>query len=233
MATSAMWARSIGVWAADFRIHAVDIIGDAGLSSPSRPPLTSDAHARWLDDVLAALSLPSVHFVGASLGGVIALDYAIRTPARVRTLTLMAPGGLGRLHWRFVARTAPLLFLGPWGHRRALNLDMGFGAQEHDPANREFLRLFKLVQGHFVAHMTALPRFSDRSLKALTMPVMVVVGGRDSVFDSAETRQRVEANVRNAEVVWLEDAGHGLQDCTREIYAFLRKHASRAAPAPL
>jgi pimeloyl-ACP methyl ester carboxylesterase len=233
MATSAMWVRSIGVWAADFRVYAVDLIGDAGLSSPARPSLKTDAHAKWLDDVLAALSLPSAHFVGASLGGLIAVDYAIRRPEKVRSLALMAPAGLGRVRWGFLARTAPLLFLGPWGHRRALNVDMGFGAQEHDPANREFLRLFKLVQQHFVARMTALPYFSDRSLKALKMPMMVVVGARDAVLDSAETRKRVEANVRNAEVMYLENAGHGLADCTREIYEFLRKQQPRTASTPL
>src|SRR6516164_7064675 len=45
LATSAMWARSMGLWAADFRIYAVDLIGDAGLSAPSRPSLSTDAHA--------------------------------------------------------------------------------------------------------------------------------------------------------------------------------------------
>src|SRR5271157_4184247 len=57
MANSAMWMGSVAAWAEHFRIYAVDMIGDAGLSAPSRPPLSSDAHALWLDDVLQALSL--------------------------------------------------------------------------------------------------------------------------------------------------------------------------------
>jgi hypothetical protein len=62
---SAMWIRSVQTWARTFRLHAVDTIGAPGFSAPSRPPLSSDAYARWLDDVLAVsdclASLSSVH----------------------------------------------------------------------------------------------------------------------------------------------------------------------------
>lgn len=37
MANSAMWMGDVAAWSAHFRIYAVDMIGDAGLSAPSRP----------------------------------------------------------------------------------------------------------------------------------------------------------------------------------------------------
>jgi len=55
VANSAMWMGDVRAWAEHFRVYAVDMIGDAGFSAPSRPPLASDAHALWLDDVLQAL----------------------------------------------------------------------------------------------------------------------------------------------------------------------------------
>src|SRR5579863_6204555 len=67
VANSAMWMGDIAAWAAHFRVYAVDLIGDAGLSAPSRPALASEAHALWLDDVLRALSLTRVSMVGMSL----------------------------------------------------------------------------------------------------------------------------------------------------------------------
>src|SRR5579863_3860397 len=54
---AAMWMGEVAVWAAHFRVYAVDMIGEAGLSAASRPPLRSGAHALWLDDVLNALGL--------------------------------------------------------------------------------------------------------------------------------------------------------------------------------
>src|SRR6476660_10488411 len=46
-ANSAMWMGDIAAWAPHFRLYAIDTIGEAGLSASSRPPLGSDAHARW------------------------------------------------------------------------------------------------------------------------------------------------------------------------------------------
>src|SRR3977135_1981018 len=52
---AAMWMGDIAAWAAHFRVYAVDMIGEAGLSAPARPALDSDAHALWLDDVMDGL----------------------------------------------------------------------------------------------------------------------------------------------------------------------------------
>src|SRR5215472_3038614 len=77
-ANSAMWIGDIAAWAAHFRVYAVDMTGEAGFSAPSRPPLNSDACALWLEDVLNALGITRASMVGVSLGGWLALDYAIR-----------------------------------------------------------------------------------------------------------------------------------------------------------
>ena len=55
MSVSAMWMQESRVLAKDYHLYAIDIIGEAGLSAPSRPLLGSDAYARWLDEVLDAL----------------------------------------------------------------------------------------------------------------------------------------------------------------------------------
>src|SRR5689334_12858789 len=44
---SIMWMGDVAAWSQFFRVYAVDIIGDAGLSAPSRPSYASDAHTRW------------------------------------------------------------------------------------------------------------------------------------------------------------------------------------------
>jgi hypothetical protein len=47
-----MWMADVAAWAAHFRVYAIDMIGEPGLSARSRPPLHSEAHALWLDDVM-------------------------------------------------------------------------------------------------------------------------------------------------------------------------------------
>ena len=106
-ANATAWLADIAAWSAHFRIYAVDMIGEPGLSTPSRPLLGSEAYVFWLDDVLAALSLTCVSIVGVSLGGWLALDYATRRPERVEKLVLMCPAGIGRQK-NFLIKALPL-----------------------------------------------------------------------------------------------------------------------------
>jgi pimeloyl-ACP methyl ester carboxylesterase len=184
--------------------------------------MVSDDHARWLDDVWNALSIESASVVGASLGGWLALDYAIRRAARVSSLALLAPAGVGRMRLGFLLRAGPLLLMGPWGHRRALNLDMGFDPSEQMSAEgRGFVDFFKLVPRHYVARTKPIPTFSDQMLRTVTMPVLALVGGKDAVLDSAETKRRLETCVPHVQVEYLSEAGHGLVDPTSSALEFL------------
>jgi len=46
------WMPDVRAFAGRFRVYAIDMIGEPGLSAPSRPPLSSDAYSLWLDEVL-------------------------------------------------------------------------------------------------------------------------------------------------------------------------------------
>jgi pimeloyl-ACP methyl ester carboxylesterase len=218
---SAMWMRNVQTWARTFRLHAVDIIGEPGFSAPSRPRLSSDAYARWLDDVLSALRLSRVSLIGASLGGFLALDYAIRRPARVGALVLLAPAGIASLRLGYLFSVVPLFFMGAWGRRKALELVMGLPPEERTPAAERFLKSCELTMSHHIIRTQPLPVYGDEALRKLTMPVLAVVGANDVVFDSNRIRRRLRTCVGGARVIWLETAGHGLTDQTTAIGEFL------------
>jgi pimeloyl-ACP methyl ester carboxylesterase len=220
--TSVMWFRSAAAWSQQFRVFAVDLIGEPGFSAASRPSMASDHYARWLDDVWVALKIECASVVGASLGGWLALDYAIRRPARVSSLALLAPAGVGRVRLGFLLKAGPLLLMGPWGHRRALSLDMGFDPSEAmSVEGQAFVDFFKLAQRHYVARTKPIPTFSDQMLSTVTMPVMAVVGAKDAILDSEETKRRLERYVPQVQVKYLPEAGHGLVDPTSFVLEFL------------
>jgi len=56
------------------------------------------AYAADVREVLDALGVESFHVVGHSLGGAIAAALADQLPARVLSVTLLAPAGFGRIH---------------------------------------------------------------------------------------------------------------------------------------
>src|SRR5262245_11166199 len=95
-ANSSTWIRDVAPLGRAHRVYAVDMIGEPGFSAETRPALASDAYARWLDDVWNALGITRASIVGISLGGWLAVDFAVRRPSRVRSLSLISPSGIGR-----------------------------------------------------------------------------------------------------------------------------------------
>ena len=227
VANSAMWMGDVASWAKHFRIYAVDMIGDAGLSAPSRPPLSSGAHALWLDDVLQALYLTRVSIAGVSLGGWLALDYAIRRPGRVESLVLTCPGGVGRVKVEVLLKLIPLQMLGGWGKRKAGEIVLGRAPANPSPAVQSFLQFFQLIQENFRPRRVKLPVFSDDALKSLNMPVLAIVGGKDVLIDSDGTKRRLERNVAGVQIRYIPEAGHFIPAQTAPILDFLCQHALR------
>jgi len=217
---AASWMFDAAVFSSRFRVYAIDLIGDAGRSAPSRPPLESEDHALWLDDVWAGLGVSRAAVVGLSLGGWLALDYAARRPGRVERLVLICPAGIGRQK-NFLLRTAPLMLLGPWGMRKVREMVFGPAPAALPEVVRPLMDLMGAIGQEFRPRVVKIPRLSDADLAALDMPVLAIVGGRDVLIDSAGTRDRLTRLAPRAEVIYLPDARHFIPGQTGVVMAFL------------
>ncbi|CAM4267612.1 alpha/beta fold hydrolase [Nocardia ninae] len=224
-ANTTMWRGDIASWATHFRTYAIDIIGEPGGSAPSRPPLDSDRLAQWLDDVLEGLGLSTISVVATSLGGWVALDYAIRRPERITRLALLCPGGIGAQKMGWLPKALFLSLFGHRGVRRTARIMTGLDA----PLTEETLDEIVLTFTQFKPRTERLPIFSDDALRGLTMPMLVLVGARDVMIDSAATAERVRRCVPNATVHVLPDVGHAILGQTEAVADFLLE---RRAPQP-
>jgi pimeloyl-ACP methyl ester carboxylesterase len=215
---SIVWLRDVAEWSKHFRVYAVDVIGEPGLSAPSRPPLASDAYARWLGEIFDALSLARADIVGISLGGWLALDFATRNPSRVRKLALLCPGGVGRQKTGFLFKAMFLMLFGERGRRKALSLALGTRRENANPqAEAYVLSVFR----EFRPRREVLPVFGDERLRQLTMPVLLIVGARDAMLDSRGTVARMTRAVPKLVVHDLPESGHLIVGQTQTIATFL------------
>ncbi|WP_433298108.1 alpha/beta fold hydrolase [Pseudonocardia sp. CA-142604] len=206
---SAQWIGSIPELATHFRVYAVDMIGEHGLSAASRPPMASDRYAVWLDAVLDFLGLEQVRIMGISLGGWLALDYATRRPGRVERLALSCPTGIGRQKKGFLVKALLLNSLGRWGRRKTVTGMLGAGLSTMEPEVAAMIvEEVMLVAENYRYRMDELPVFDDDALRRLTMPVHVLVGELDVMVDSAETKRRLDGAVPHATVRLLPGVGH-------------------------
>ncbi|CAB3974820.1 alpha/beta hydrolase [Burkholderia cenocepacia] len=219
--TAASWQHYAGEWSKHFRLYAIDVIGEAGPSAPSRPPLASDAYAQWLDDVLDGLGVSRAAFVGISLGARTALDFALRRPTRVTRLALLCPSGIGRQK-PFLWWALPLLLLGDVGRARVRRRVLGRLPPASTPAERDTFALMRAVDRGFRPRLEAVPVFGDGALRTLSMPVLAIVGGRDVMLDSRETRDRLTRLVPHAQVRFLPDQYHFIRGQRDTVLAFLK-----------
>lgn len=229
MANSSAWIPDVALWSTRFRLFAVDMIGEAGFSAPVRPALAGDAHALWLDDVFEGLGLGSggarVAIVGTSLGGWLALDYASRRPAVVRALALICPAGIGRQK-NFLVKVLPLLLLGSWGRRRMWELVFGPAPKVLPQEMQPLAQLMESVGRVAKPRVVRIPQLTDGQLSKLGMPILTIIGGRDVLLDSRDTRRRLQRAAPQAEICFIEEGYHFLPDQASRVMDFLERSVS-------
>ncbi|MDQ7806860.1 alpha/beta fold hydrolase [Amycolatopsis sp. A133] len=217
--TAAHWLPDIAALAGRLRVYAVDAPGEPGRTVAARPPLASSAYAEWLDDVLDALEVPRAAFLGTSLGGWWALDYALRRPARVTALALVNPAGIGRRRVAPLLKFAAYRGFGARGRRRSLA--MVAKGSPADPA-RQALGEFTLATfEHFRPRLETIPVFPVERLRALAMPVQAHFGAHDVLLDQRDAAAKLREARPDADVRLAEDAGHFLPGWAGAAAAFL------------
>ncbi|QXI30749.1 alpha/beta fold hydrolase [Pseudomonas vanderleydeniana] len=220
LSNAAAWMFDAANWSRHFRVYALDMIGEAGGSAAIRPALASDAHARWLGEVLQQLGIDQVALVGASLGGWLAVDFASRHPQRVRQLVLLYPSGIGRQR-AFWYKALPLLLLGEWGRRRVRQSVLGPPPPGLSAEAHEVFALMELIGRSLRPRLEKIPILDDAALRRLGMPLLVVAGGQDVLLDSFETMARVAAQVPHAVTRLVAEAPHHVRGQGEVVRAFL------------
>lgn len=200
------------------RCVAADLRG-FGLSDKPRGSgrYTLDAYMGDVDALLDALGIRRALFVGHSMGGGIALHYALARPERVRGLMLMSPVGLvpvafvrlPRLLPRpIVAATGRALvprWLASWIMRHVAYAD----ASRATPDVVDQYWAPTQLPGFTLAASTSAAEFDwapldQRRLERLDMPVAVILGRHDRLIRNAS---EAASRLPGARVVEL-DAGH-------------------------
>lgn len=121
-------------------------------------------------------------------------------------------------------KALPLLLLGSWGKRKMRELVFGSAPDILPEDLQPFATLMDNAAKAIKPRVVTMPRLTDDQLKALHMPLLAIVGGRDVLLDSVDTRDRLKRNVPNAEVCFIEEGYHFLPGQTSRIMAFLERN---------
>ena len=182
------WYPHVAALAAHGPVYGIDMPGDPNPSVARAPMTPPESCAAWLDDLLSQLGDGPAHLVGASYGGWVAMNQALRAPERVASITLLDPAGLTKLDARFWwwLSLSGLATLTPIPLRRRL---------------ARWLDLPGLLEPELMALMWAgtrgyhaEPKFpgvlTDGELRSIAVPVLLVTGARSAMLTPAEARAR-------------------------------------------
>jgi pimeloyl-ACP methyl ester carboxylesterase len=215
------WRFTIPALAGKHRVLAVDLPG-CGYSErgPAIPSLAETAD--MLVELLDALDLEQASFAGNSMGGLVALEVALRHPRRVDRLILSDSAGLGRevsVFWRLAAvRSIGRLLIGinQWAALRSWqNL---FFHPKDEPALVERVRGWvarpDLIDTIVSAAAAGIELGGQRAaivrvdrLGELAMPTLIVWGRNDWIVPVAHA-ERAHRLIPNSRLVILDRCGH-------------------------
>ncbi|MFE6911622.1 alpha/beta fold hydrolase [Streptomyces erythrochromogenes] len=211
-ATSAVWGACAAAGAArTHRVHAVDLVGEPGLSvpAPGRAPRTPDDLADWLDAVLDGLAPHGpVILAGHSYGAWIAAHHAARRPARLGRLVLLDPTQVfAGLRPGYVLRALPVL-VRPTPERIRSFLAWETRGAALDPA---WLRLQDATAGFPTARPVTGPRPDLVALARLAesdVRVDVLFAGRARCHDPGRAARAARGALPGARIDVLPGVPH-------------------------
>ena len=213
---SLMWIPNAGALSATHRVYAVDNIYDHGRSVYTRPVETADDFTNWLDALFDSLELEdNVNLMGASYGAWITCQYALRFPARLDKIVLIAPAGtVMPLSREFIVRA--LFCVLPF--RYFTKTMMYWIAEDAVKKQGETLRF--VDESVDIAHLGARcfnlrqmvnPNvLSDEELRSIEVPALYLVGANEKVFSSTKAVERLNAVAPRITTEVIPGAGHDL-----------------------
>ncbi|WP_066224195.1 alpha/beta fold hydrolase [Metabacillus fastidiosus] len=87
------WRNIYSILSKNHTVYVLDLLGAGESDKPVNASYSKKAHAERLIAVLQKLKISSVHLVGHSMGGEVAVHAALKSPELVKSLTLIAPDG--------------------------------------------------------------------------------------------------------------------------------------------
>jgi pimeloyl-ACP methyl ester carboxylesterase len=183
------YPHAIPALAANFHVIAPDLPGYGYSGRLQRPDLAS--YADFMNRFMDALGLGSIHLLGHSMGGQVAVATAASSPSRVDKLILVCSAGLPRNGplWR-----TPFEMLGDASARHWKLYPVSLRLFVQTSSGREGLNMIR-------------HDFISSHLKSLTMPTLVIWGSRDRIVP-LEHGALIARMIPNARLAVVRGAGH-------------------------
>ncbi|OYN88538.1 alpha/beta hydrolase [Parenemella sanctibonifatiensis] len=223
-----MWHGNLPHYLPERPVIAIDLLGQPGLSEPTRPVTNEADQARWLDQALAGIGVARAHLVGVSFGGWTATNYALHHPERVASLSLFDPAYVfAPVKLSFMLAAVGTVFpLMPPGY------DAWFTSYTANGADTSGVPEAAVIEAGITHYSVVQPTpaaISEAELVRLEAPVFVVFGGRSVIHDARRAQQTALRTMPHAQVELKPEGSHAVhgeyaEELDAQVVAFADLH---------
>jgi pimeloyl-ACP methyl ester carboxylesterase len=230
-----IWYKNVGPLSRHFRTYAVDFIGEMNKSIPVRPIGCQQDFSDWIADLFAGLGIRKTSIVGNSNGGYFALNAAINMPQLFDKVVLISPAAtFTRMPKWWLNLLVPAHILAPFLHatwlvRRAYRWLWRDFAMDDPYAHLHHLSKVAGYPRYRPTRNKVFPhKFSDQELKRVSMPVLLLIGDHEVIYNPALVFRRATRLVSHIETRLIPNANHCAQytapeQVNREILDFMSR----------
>jgi pimeloyl-ACP methyl ester carboxylesterase len=218
------WRFNISVLSRSHEVWTFDLPGSGYSDKPAAFPYTHRSYAEFAANFMTTMGIPKAVVIGQSLGGTVALEFALDFRERTAGVVLIGAGGYSR-----GVRLGPL---NPLVHRPTNGMLMSFSSyavsvkalfryiyHNSTPFTRDATLVAEMCRINRTPNARAAYYWMQRALhfdfaipdvsriQSVAAPTLIVWGREDRVVD-VRNAARFHHDIAGSQVVVIDDAGH-------------------------
>lgn len=207
--SSTMWYPNIRQLIRERYVLTVDIVGDFGKSKPVGAIKNKRDPSQWLLEVMDGLQLETTDLAGHSMGGFLALDFALAHPNRVSKLLLYAPAAtFYKLNPHFFIKIYPALL---FHTDRMIDRTFRWFSGNDEPLHPVFRS--QVISGYRHAKpllYVMASVFPDEAFRDYDRPTLLLVGEKEVIYPATRVIEQAKRRIPNVEAHLIPGANHSL-----------------------
>lgn len=229
------WSKEILELAKTHQVYAPDLLG-FGKSARPKVKYSIEYWTTFIEKFAEQQGLEKMHIIGKSMGGGIAINFALRNKEKVDKLVLISPYGIfdkigsPHLHHKlFLLLKIPVysdyLMNKVYGKREFRLWVLKLFAPNPDAITEEEIRNFDKGQGRdywrpFITFLKSEIRYNSlksdftKRLKDISVPTLLVCGEHDRIV-AFEHAQRAHDLIPHSKLRWIRGTGHNVEEARK------------------
>lgn len=201
-----IWYPNIKALSQYYCVYAIDLITEASKSTLLSPIKNQEQCAMWLEETISGLDIKKFCLCGLSIGGWHAVNYSSVYPQKVKKLILLSPvQTFVKMYTSFYIK---IIKMGFKPTRKSVEECLGCGRTKEVSLPDSVMEQFVISAMNISVNATFPKMLKKQVLKNLAMPVLVLFGENEFIFDIKKATDIAKSNIEDLEIETVMNVSH-------------------------